>query len=237
MSLIDFNQEARDQGCLHIALKPVGGTVNGNKSLVSAVGEVLRAMPPVQIPEPKGTVLFLRFIDGEKLPNWASNKGATSRWEQFSAHKSVLGLLCIAQCHDADDLDNIRAGYKSACSAHQRGLCGSKCIVYGSKKNLEACMDPKDGFVYIDSVVDELDVLPEDTKPHLVEKLATELAQSIFSTLRSRMETRLKIVMESSRGVDPLPLLKAPVEAGTRDTAEDDRYVGVAAPFCWGLAK
>lgn len=231
MSMIDFKQEARDQGCLHIALKPVGGEDTGNRALVSAVGEVLRNMPPVQMAEPKGTVLFLRFIDGDQLPSWAAGGGAKAKWEQFSAHKSVLGLLCVAQCHDADELDNIRAGYKDACSLHQHGLCGSKCIVYGLKKNLEACIDPKDGFVYIDSMVDELDVLPEDTKPQMVEKVATDLAQSIFSTLKGRMESRLRIVGDSSRGVDSLPHLRAPMEAQPRETSEDEheqKYVGVA---------
>ncbi len=221
MSMIDFKQEARDQGCLHIALKPVGGTDTGSRALVSAVGEVLGDMPPVQMAEPKGTVLFLRFIDGDQPPCWAAGGGGggKARWEQFSAHKSVLGVLCVAQCHDADELDNIRAGYKAACSLHQPGLCGSKCLVYGPKKNLEACMDPKDGLVYIDSTVDELDVLPEDTKPQVVERVATELAQSIFSTLKARME---KLVGDSSRGVDQLPHLRAPMEARPRETQEDE---------------
>lgn len=224
MSMLDFRQAARDQGCLHIVLKPVGATETSSRAAVNAVRGVLQNMPPVQLPEPKGTVLFLRFIDGEQLPCWAAGDSGT-RWDQFSAHKSVLGLLCIAQCHDADELDDIRAGYKDACSLHQQGLCASKCIVYGPKKQLEAesCIDPKDGFIYIDSVMDELDILPEDTKPQIVERVATELAQSIFSCLKTRMEKQLKIISECCRNVDPFPPhLKAPTETRPRDAPEEE---------------
>lgn len=224
MSLIDFNQEARDQGCLHIVLKPVGGLDANSQPLVTAVGKVLRDMPPVQLSEPKGTVLFLRFMNGDQLPCWAAGGGeAKARWDLFSAHKSVYGLLCVAQCQDADELDNIRAGYKTACSAHQQSLCGSRCIVYGPKKNLEECIDPKDGFVYIDSIVDELDVLPEDTKPHIVEKVATDLAQSIFSTLRGEAESHQKILGDSSRSLDSLPHLRAPMETAAAEVEPEQR--------------
>lgn len=218
MSSVDFNQEARDQGCLHIAVKSIGGA---SSSLFKAVEKVLRDMPPVQPPEPKGTVLFLRFIDGGKPPCWAEGEAARgrARWDQFSAHKSVLGLVCVAVCHDADDLDNIRAGYRDACRAHKATLCGSKCILYGPRKNLESCTELTDGLVHIDSTLDELDVLVEDVKPPIVEKIASELAQSILLALRGKMETCLKLVGDPSR-TDPLPYLRAPVE--TKETTEEE---------------
>ena len=202
MSSVDFNQEARDQGCLHVAVKSVG---EKNKALVRAVSKVLHNMPPVQLPEPKGTVLFLRFIDGDRLPCWAASK---ARWEQYSAHKNVLGLLCVAQCHDADDVVNIRLGYKDICKNLQPGLCGSKCLMYGPEK---ACIDMKHGMIRIGSTVDELDILSEDINPPAVEKVATELAQGIFFTLRSRMESVQKVVGDPGR-TDPIKHLKAPME-------------------------
>lgn len=214
MSMVDFSQEARDQGCLHIAVKSVGAT---NRALVQAVSKVLYDMPPVQLPELKGTVLFLRFIDGDKLPCWAAGK---ARWEQYSAHKNVLGLLCVAQCHDADDLDNIRAGYKESCKAHQPGLCIARCLVYGSKKS---CTVLKDGLVHIDCTVDELDVLSEDIKPPSVEKVATELAHGIFFALRSRMDNVQKVVGDPGR-TDPLKHLMAPMEVESREEDVEQRY-------------
>lgn len=214
MSMVDFNQEARDQGCLHIALKPLGGA---SKALFKVIGKVLRSMPPVQLPEPKGTVLFLRFLDGDQLPCWAAGEGTKVRvrWDEFSAHKSVLGLLCVAQCQDSDDLDNIRTGYKDSCKAHKDSLCGSRCIIYGPRKNLSPDTELKDGIVHIDCTLDELDILVNDVKPPIVEKIATELAQSIFMGLRARMENCLKVVGDPGR--TDLPYLRAPV-----DSADDE---------------
>lgn len=200
--MVDFSQEARDQGCLHVAVKSVG---TANNALVRAVSKVLRDMPPIQLPDPKGTVLFLRFIDGEELPCWATGK---AKWEQYSAHKNVLGLLCVSQCHDADDMDNIKAGYKDSCTAQGSGLCSSRCLIYGPKKS---CTDLKHGMVHVGCTVDELDILLEDIKPPVVEKVASELAQDIFFTLRSRMEDVQKVVEDPGR-TDPLKHLKAPME-------------------------
>lgn len=217
--MIDFNQEAKDQGCLHIALKSVGGAGDG---LVKAVGKVLANMPPIQL---QGTVLFLRFLDGDQLPCWAAGEGTKVRvrWDQFSAHKCIHGLLCVARCQDADDLDNARAGYKNLRETHKFGLCSSKCILYGPRKGLRPDTELKDGMIHIDSTLDELDVLVEDVKPPIVEKVASELAQTIFISLRSKMEGYLKLVGEPGLRTDPLPQLKAPV-----DTSEDEseRWVG-----------
>lgn len=223
MATIDFSQEARCQGCLHIALTSIGGS--NNSALVKAVGRVLRDMPPVQLPESKGAVLFLRFIDGDELPCWAEGGGGggtggkARRWDQFSAYKSLVGLLCVAQCHDVDDLDNIRAGYKDCIKAHQHALCSSRCLVYGPKKNFEVCADLKDGMVHVDCTVDELDVLPEDIQPPVVERVAGELAQGIFIKLRAKMEECQRVIGDPSR-VEPLPHLKTPMEC--REPAEEE---------------
>lgn len=209
--MIDFNQEARDQGCLHIALQPLGGASN---ALVKAVGKVLRDLPPVQLPEPKGTVLFLRFLDADQLPCWAAGEGTKVRvkWDQFSAHKSVLGLLCVAQCQDDNDLENIRTGYRESRETHSSGLFGSKCIIYGPRKNLSPTTEVKDGMIHVDCTLDELDILVDDVKPPIVEKVATDLAQSIFTGLRTKMESCLKVVGDPGR-TDPLPHLRTPVDA------------------------
>lgn len=225
--MVDFSQEARDQGCLHIVLKGLGG---GSTALVNTVGKVLRNMLPVQLQEPKGTVLFLRFLDGGKLPCWAAveGTGGRARWDQFSAHKCVVGLLCVAQCHGADDLGSIRTAYGDSCKAHQPGLCGSKCIIYGPRKNLES-VELKDGFVHIDSKLDELDIIPEDVKPSIVEKIASDLAQFIFSALRPKVENFLKVINDPVRA-DPLPHLKAPMES--KELAEEEseqRYIASRA--------
>ncbi len=201
-SKVDFRQEARDQGCLHVALESVGET---SGALLRAVGKVLRDMPPFQLPEPKDTVLFLRFIDGGELPCWAGS----TKWGDYSAHKNVLGLLCVAQCHDSDDLDNIRAGYReSRHKALKRGLCDSRCLVYGPKKS---CMDLKDGMVHIDATVDELDILAEDTRPAAVEKVAGDLAQAIYNALKPQTEKVYKEVLDPAR-TEPIRHLKAPME-------------------------
>ena len=223
MATVDFSQEARCQGCLHIALKSIG---DGSGALVKAVGRVLRDMPPVQLPESKGTVLFLRFVDGDELPCWAvSGGGGTGgkvrRWDQFSAYKSLLGLLCVAQCHDVDDLDNIRAGYKDCIKAHQHALCSSRCLVYGPKKNFERCTELKDGMVHVDCTVDELDVLPEDIQPPTVERVAGELAQGIFIKLRAKMEECQRVIGDPSRV--ELPHLKTPMECKEQSEEEAEQ--------------
>lgn len=232
--MVDFSQEAKDQGSLHIAVRSVG---KSSKALSRAVRKVVNDMQPVQLAEPKGTVFFMRFHDGEKLPCWAvSTTGGTVRrtkWDQFSAHKSLHGILCVARCQDSEELESIRAGYQDICKAHQHALFSSKCIVYGHKKDLESCTDLKDGLVYVDCAIEELDVLPEDVQPFVVEKVACELVQSVFTKLKSRTENYLKLVEDPGR-TDPLPQLWAPME--TKETSEDEveqRWVwSWCVPWC-----
>jgi len=219
---MDFSQDARDQGCLHIALKGLG---EGSGALAGTVGKVLRNMAPVQLQEPKGTVLFLRFIDEDKLPSWASTiaDGASapgrSRWEQFSAHKDVLGLLCVAQCLDAEDLKWVRGAYKDSCEARGVGLCASRCIVYGHKKSWSSAAEVKDGLVYVEATLDELDIISEDVKPPVIERVANDLAQSIFRALKSKADELFRIVSDTSRA-DVLRHLKAPMELGSQEDSE-----------------
>ena len=215
MSMVDFNQEAKDPGCLHIALTTLGGGSNG---LLKAVSKVVRQMAPVQLSEPKGTVLFLRFLDGEQLPCWAAGRGTKVRvrWDQYSAHKSVLGLLCVAHCQGPEDLETIRTAYKELRETHKDGLCSWRCLIYGPRKRLPPDTELRDGMIHIDSLLDELDVHVDDIRPLIVEKVASELAQSIFKSLKTRMEECYRVVNDPSR-TDPLPLLRAPV-----DTSDDE---------------
>ena len=219
MSIVEFQQEARYQGCLHIALKPLG-EVSG--SLFSTVVTVLQGLPPIQLPEPKGTVLFLRFMDDENLPGWAVTENAGRRWNLFTAHKSVVGLLCISHCHDEDELANIKAGYKNACTAHSPRPFGSKCIVYGKKKTMKSFMggpvSAGEELVYIDQGVGEEgeEVTTQDIHVHRLEELVNELVHSIFSKLNSRKKDCQRLFDEGRLD------LKAPVEpAETLD--EDER--------------
>lgn len=217
MSTVDFSQEARHQGCMHIALNAIGETSN---TLFATIEELLQGMPPLQLSEPKGTVLFLRFLNGTELPCWAGS--GARKWDQFSAHKSVLGLLCVAQCYDADELDNIRSGFKERIKSHKPGLCASKCIIYGSKKNLESYIDPKEDLILIDCAADSADVAAEDVQASVVEEIVSELSISIFTSLRSRIASNQKLIDDPSR-TDPLPHFQAPVETKEASEESDQR--------------
>ena len=209
--MVDFKQEARDQACLHIALKALGPS----KVFCCAVAKFLHSLPPIQLTEAKGTVIFLRFLDGDDLPCWAGSSGGV-RWDEFSAHKSVLGLLCIAVCHHADDFADIKAGYKEICKTHSRWPCASKCIVYGSMKNLESCIKSVDGFVHINYTADEKNTILDDIQPQKVEAIINELVYSILRSLKSKMDMCMRLI----GGTDSLPHLKAPME--TKETSEED---------------
>lgn len=222
--MIDFKQEARDQGCLHIAVRPVGEI---STPLVQAVMKLLRVMPPVQLAELKGSVLFLRFLDGEDLPCWAAGTNKGAKWDQFSAHKTVHGLLGVGQCQDAEDVINTLQLYRENCKLHQPQLYGSRCILYGPKKELEPCVaEPsKDGVVLVQYLAADIaDAGPEDVQGNVVETVVEELTRSIFYSLKARMEPFQKVLEEPNR-IDPLATirLRAPMEKDQWDEELEQR--------------
>ena len=219
MSLIDFRQEARDQGCLHIVLKPIGQEVNG--TLVNNALKVLCNMAPVQLTELKSSVLFLRFLDGRDLPGWATG---SSKWEQFSAHKTVHGLLAIGHCVETGEWAPTVQKYKEVRKAYLPNLCASKCLVYGPKDRLEPCQSEsgRDGAVLVPCSVAPWEVGSEEVQPQVLESIATDLARTIFISLKTRMESFLKVLEDPGRaeGITSSMRLRAPVEP--KDQLEEE---------------
>jgi len=210
MSMIDFRQEARDRGCLHIVLKPIG--VNG--TLVKNVLKVLCDMAPVQLAELKSSVLFLRFLDGRDLPGWAIG---SSKWDQFSAHKTVHGLLAVGHCLETSEWAPVVQKYKEARKAYLPNLCASKCLIYGPKEGLEPCQSEssREGAVLVPCSVKSCEVGSLEVQPQMLESAATDLARTIFISLKTRMESFLKVLEDPSRveGITSSMRLRAPMEA------------------------
>ena len=197
MSKADFEQEARDQGCLHIAVKPLGGR---SLPLVEGVIKLLRSMPSVQLAELKGSVQFLRFLDGEKLPSWAKVKKGP-RWDQVSACKCVHGLLGVGLCRDKDNVTNALRSYEENCILHQPHLYASKCILYGSKKELELCVpeSSKAGVIFMEYEADRPNSGPQEVQDNSLEMVVEELVRSIFNNVMARMDSLQKMVDEPNR--------------------------------------
>ena len=184
-SLVDFDLSAGDHGCLHVAVTTPGECQP--LSLLRVVMGALRELPPVQY---QGTVLFLRFLDA--LPKWAMVDGAsTQKWEDFTAHKQVLGVLTVALCEDEDDFDNLSEGFSETCAQFPRSLC-SRCLVFGAKRLLR---DTRDGahkpeFRILDCNPDRETFSRQDINVKELEQVVSELAIFICKglTARSRIE-------------------------------------------------
>ena len=220
MSMIDFKQEARDQGCLHIVLKPIGEV---SSHLVRSILKVLCDMAPVQLPELKSSVLFLRFLDGRDLPSWASG---TNKWDQFSAHKRVHGFLGVGQCQEATDWTHTLQKYKEARKAHLSHLCASKCLIYGPKEELEACQTEsnRDGVMMVPCSADIWDAGPQDVEAGMLEAAATELARTIFFSLKTSMEIYLKVLDDPGRADNIASIrLRAPLESKDQHVEEPEQ--------------
>lgn len=203
MSLIDFKQEAQFQGCLHIAVAALDDV---NSSLYVAVCDRLCSLPPVQL---SGTVLFLRFIKASEMPSW-SGKGP--RWEEFAAHKQIVGLLGIAQCSDIDDVTNAKACFKATYTAYKSNLCEAKCIVYGPKKKLEKCIDSGASMYVINNPVEQDVYVAGDVCGPELEEMVRGFAQDICSKLNVRINHLERMLNQTGRS-ESLPLLKSPFES------------------------
>lgn len=219
MSLIDFNQEAKDHGCLHIVVTPLG---DASSALFQTVLKELLLLPPVQLAEPKGTVLFLKFINSLELPGWALDG---PKWNDFTAHKQILGVLGISQCLDVDDLDNVMAGFKTYCAKFKGALCDTRCIVYGSSNELGQQLDPRKGYRLILLKPDLETYTSGDISVDEVQEMVTDFAFAIYITLKSRI-TQLENTLATSLGrSEALKILKSPVEVRDTGHADDDTVI------------
>lgn len=219
MSLIDFTQDAQDQGCMHIVVAALSDK-EARTPFDKDVLDCLCKLPPIQLAEPKGTVLFLRFLDAQNLPKWASDG---PKWDEFSAHKQVLGVLVVCQCLDTDDLDNAKAGFGKACAKFKSTFCDTnKCIIYGPKKHLEQYVDPRKGYCLIDCNLDQeqCTVCRED-----LEEIVTDFALSIYVTLKSKIG---QIEKGMTNRLEQLKALKSPCEQREPGSHEDDQSSGEA---------
>ena len=205
MSTIDFSQDARDHGCLHVAVFPIGDT---SGPLYAAVTEALHAMAPIVLAEPKGTVIFLRFLS--PLPKWSRDG---THWESFTAYKQVLGVLTIAQCPDADDIPNIESGFRKTCERFKRTVCASRCVVYGPKERLQSSADGRKGFKLIDLDIEHDDTFcSEDVRVETLEEIVSDFALSIYITLKSRIGEFAKSYGGGGGRTDQVKLLRTPFE-------------------------
>ena len=217
MSHVDFSQDAKDHGCIHIAVEPLGET---SGPIFAATLDILQNMTAIHLTtDLKGnTVLFLRFLS--TLPRWATDD---VKWGDLAAYKQVLGVLAITQCHDIDDVANIQAGFKQNCHKFHRTLCNSRCIVYGPKKVLEDCIDPKKGFHLIDCSLDHEAFTKVDINVQGLEEIVTDFVRSIHITLKSQIGEFSKQVGSLGRAPDQVKLLRTPFDLSVaKDRAETE---------------
>ena len=213
MSSVDFKQEAKHHGFIHIAVKDLGeepGSFFGN------VLKALAELPPIQLVEPKGTVLFLRFLNSLELPPWALGG---LKWSDFCAHKQILGVLGVSKCYDLDDLDNVLAGFKLYTANFKSSLCQSRCFIYGSKTELEGGnIDPKKGHRLIDC--NTVNRTTDGIKSDVLTKEINDFARSIYDTLINEISDLEKCL---EIGGSPVKFLRSPFESKDASRSEDDQ--------------
>ena len=209
MSLLDLTQDATDQGALHVTVAPIADV---STPLYEAVCKKLTSMAPIQLSDPKGVVLYLKFIKSSELPVWAEKE---AKWSEFCAHKHMVGLLAVAQCTDIDEALNITVGFKTATSRFKT-LSDFKCLIYGPKKVTSNSFDSKKGFCLIDcklegdiyEAVDETEVNTQQ-----LEEIVHDFAQAIYNSIKSRIEHVKNYISPNSGRVEAIRQLKSPFEA------------------------
>lgn len=211
-SLLDVRQEAQHHGCLHIAVTAID---NVDSSLYMAVNERLCSLPPVQL---GGTVLFLRFVGAGELPPWA-RKG--HKWDEFSAHKQIVGLLGIARCSDLNDLTNAKASVRLATAAYKPNLCEARCLAYGPKKYLESCTEAGGSLCLMNAPEEQDGYVADDVCGSELEEAVKALAQDICTKLNARINQLEKILNQPGRS-DSLPQLKSPFDTREGGTQEEE---------------
>ncbi len=214
-SLIDFKQEAQHQGCLHIAVTVLDEL---GSSFFTAVYECLCNLPPVQL---SGTVLFLRFVKApEELPAWAT--GTTMKghkWDEFEAHKQIVGLLGVSQCSDVDELTNAKASFRAAAAGYKPNLLESRCLIYGPKQ-LETCKDLGAGLCLMNCPVERDMYKAEDVNVVELEEVVRGFAQDIYNRLNGKIGMIEKTL--SLTGRSEVLMLKSPFESREVGLQEED---------------
>ena len=214
-SLIDFKQEAQYQGCLHIAVTALDEL---NSSFYASVYDRLCNLPPVQL---SGTVLFLRFIKApEELPAWATGARGP-KWDEFQAHKQIVGLLVVTRCSDADELTNAKASHRAAAAEYKPNLLESRCLAYGPKKQLEACSKDLGAGLCLMNCPVERDVYKvEDVGVVELEEVVRGIAQDIYNRLNGKIGMIEKTL--SLTGRSEVLMLKSPFESREVGLQEED---------------
>ena len=128
----------------------------------------------------------------------------------------VLGVLVVAQCHDKDDLHNVKVGFKESCDRFQRTLCDSRCVIYGPKKALEGEVDSHKGYCVIDCNVDLESFTKDDVNVDDLFKVVMDFSRMIYITLKSRIA--------SLHRLENLKVLRSPYEEGLQEQSQDSRY-------------
>ena len=210
-SLIDFKQEAQYQGCLHIAVTALD---EFNSSFYTAVYERICKLTPIQL---SGTVLFLRFVKApEELPAWATGP----KWDEFEAHKQIVGLLGVAQCSDVDELTNAKASLRAATAGYKPNLLEARGLVYGPKKQLEACRDLGAGLCVMNCPVERDVYKVEDISVVELEEVVRAFAQDIYNRLNGKIGMIEKTL--SVTGRTEVLMLKSPFESREVGLQEED---------------
>ena len=213
-SFIDFKQEAQYQGCLHIVVAPLDEL---NSSFYSAVYERLCNLPPVQL---SGTVLFLRFVKApEELPAWAT-AARGPKWDEFEAHKQIVGLLGVTQCSDVDELTNAKASLRAAVAEYKPNLLEFRCLAYGPKKQLEACRELGAGLCLMNSPVERDVYKVDDIGVVELEEVVRGFAQDIYNRLNGKIGMIEKML--SFTGRSEVLMLKSPFESREVGLQEED---------------
>ena len=189
MPLDDFSQDARDHANLFVHVVSLGPT---SGALFGAVMKALRDFPPIHPGGSRDALVFVRFLN--QLPRWARDG---SGWQGFQAHKQVLGVLAVTQCHDVEELEAATENFKTKCRDFDSGLCDCRCVVFGSRALLGEAVSATEGFSLM-----EFDHQKSFTVGGVeidgLETVVTDLVDSIYTRLQTHLAT-LKKGLEGGR--------------------------------------
>jgi hypothetical protein len=194
-----------------VYVTPLGET---SGALYGAVVESLQHFPPIHPRGSKDSLIFVRFLN--RLPRWAKDG---QPWLEFQPYKQVLGVLGVTQCHDGDDVAVAEEAFRTVCSPYAASLCDSKCVVYGSKSELEEAILCRRDFLLV-----EFDNSQSFSKPDVkinvsrLEKVVTDFAESIFMKLQQRIRD-LKTKMDMGK----MDMLRSPVDGKETENEEEGR--------------
>ena len=210
MSLGDFSQHAEDHARLFVYVKALGET---SGALYGAIVDSLLDFPPVHPWGSRDSLVFVRLEN--RLPRWA--KDGQRGWQKFQPYKRVLGLLAITQCHDEEDVAIVESGFKKLCGTHSDTVRAQRCLVFGSRADLEGVDLPRD-FHHVEFDNSRSFTKPEvDLDPALLSRTVRELAEAVLESVQrdiGDMRGRLE-------GGGRLEVLQSPFE-GKEGEGDDD---------------